>query len=193
MHFDIEDRMKKFGLFYERRKNHYRNQKKPINQVVSITELAQAVMAILMQVPNESRARPQTFLGREDNMESVFPASGEIDVYPACVLLDNIVHVRLRERQLSKDNIHDIRFYADMVVAATLVEFRKPTRSSIAGLLSRIAQDGVDMAILDNDIDCVVTEFNLLGGNDKVAKGTVLRDRLIRILDERFPSRSSLI
>jgi len=40
LHFDIEDRLKLRDIFYDRRKGHYRNLRKPISQIISQKELA---------------------------------------------------------------------------------------------------------------------------------------------------------
>lgn len=45
IHFDIEEKLKLYQLFYERRKGEYRELRKPVDQIVSIQTLARAVMA----------------------------------------------------------------------------------------------------------------------------------------------------
>jgi hypothetical protein len=54
IHFDIEEILKLHDLYYDRRKGQYRNQRKPISKIVTIKALAQAVMAALLQRPNDA-------------------------------------------------------------------------------------------------------------------------------------------
>ena len=49
IHRQIETLFHRFGLFYDRRKGHYRDQGKPVNQIVSVVELAQAMLSIVLQ------------------------------------------------------------------------------------------------------------------------------------------------
>src|SRR5690606_13640517 len=44
------------GLFYDRRKNHYKNSGKPIRRIVSIPFMAQAVMSCALGDPANARA-----------------------------------------------------------------------------------------------------------------------------------------
>ena len=60
LHRDIEAFFKSRGKFYERRKNQYKNAKRPRKDIFSINELAQAIIAISLGKPNDARARPST-------------------------------------------------------------------------------------------------------------------------------------
>lgn len=51
IHRDIEEYFRPKGLFYDRRKNFYKNEGKSRDKIVGIPHLAQAVMAILLQDP----------------------------------------------------------------------------------------------------------------------------------------------
>jgi AIPR protein len=72
IHRDIEDFMKKYDLYYDRRKNHYKMQGKPISRIVGILELAQAVMAAALGRPADARARPSTVLNNESDYDQLF-------------------------------------------------------------------------------------------------------------------------
>ena len=47
IHFDIEEKLRLYQLFYERRKGEYRELRKPVDQIISIQTLARSVIAIL--------------------------------------------------------------------------------------------------------------------------------------------------
>lgn len=56
IHRNIELSLKTHGYFYDRRKNYYRNQGKPVKQIVTIPYLAQAVASIVLQQPDDARS-----------------------------------------------------------------------------------------------------------------------------------------
>jgi len=58
---DIEQYLRPFGLFYDRRKNSNKNEGKPLDKIVSIAAMAQALMAVVLQKPGTARARPSHY------------------------------------------------------------------------------------------------------------------------------------
>jgi AIPR protein len=91
IHFDIEDRLKLRGLFYDRRKGECRQQRKPVDQLVSITALAQAVIAILLQRPDDARARPGPLRKREETYRQIFEENHNRDIFVSSILIDRQV------------------------------------------------------------------------------------------------------
>lgn len=64
MQRDLEEYFKKHGLYYDRRKNYYKNIGKPVNKIISIPYLAQAITAILLKEPQIARGRPSSIIKR---------------------------------------------------------------------------------------------------------------------------------
>ena len=67
--------------YYDRRKNHYRNMDKPKDRIIGIPFLAQAVMAVGLSRPNDSRARPTSLLKTDTNYETIFSSAVPLGVY----------------------------------------------------------------------------------------------------------------
>jgi hypothetical protein len=67
--------------YYDRRKNYYRNVGQPTARIISIPFLAQAIMAIGLSEPNNSRARPSSLLNREDDYRRVFSDEIPLQTY----------------------------------------------------------------------------------------------------------------
>src|SRR5690606_11118980 len=88
IHRDIENYLGSFKLYYDRRKNFYKNEGKPIEKIVSINQLAQTVMAVLLRRPNDARARPSSLLKSEDDYQAVFSDAYPIAVYKVCAELN---------------------------------------------------------------------------------------------------------
>lgn len=84
IHRDIEDYFSTQGLFYERRKNAYKNAGKSKEKIVSIPYLAQAVMAIVLREPDNSRARPSSLIKRARDYVRVFNEGYPVKLYFEC-------------------------------------------------------------------------------------------------------------
>jgi hypothetical protein len=82
---DIEEFLRPFGLFYDRRKNFYKNDGRPLDRIVSIPLMAQAVMAVLLQRPDTARARPSSLLKNDDDYAKIFTDGIDIHTYRACI------------------------------------------------------------------------------------------------------------
>jgi hypothetical protein len=62
IHRQIEEYLRPRGLFYDRRKNFYKNEGKPRDKIIGIPHMSQAVMAILLQRPDTARSRPSSLI-----------------------------------------------------------------------------------------------------------------------------------
>jgi hypothetical protein len=81
---DIENYFLSKGWFYDRRKNYYKNNGYPIDRIISIPYLAQAVMAIVLREPNISRARPSSIIKQDSDYKRVFNQSYNMEIYLFC-------------------------------------------------------------------------------------------------------------
>lgn len=93
---DLEDYLAPRGIYYDRRKNYYKNQGKPVKKVVGIPYLAQAVLACGLRDPANARARPSSLLKNDDTYEQIFNEDYPLDFYFKCVSLARRVEDVLR-------------------------------------------------------------------------------------------------
>lgn len=93
---DIETYFKQHGWYYDRRKNYYKNLGMPIDKIIGIPYLAQAVMAILLREPDNARARPTTLIKNESDYRRVFSEDTGFDLFLFCARLMKHVEDRLR-------------------------------------------------------------------------------------------------
>jgi len=193
IHFDIEERFKLYNLYYDRRKGKYRNMRKPISQIVSIPALAKTVMAIVLQKPDDARARLQTFLGKEENYSEVFNQEYDRELYVACALLDRQVADYLSAHQDIVLAIkRDIRYYVDMVLAARLAGAAAPSAKQIADLHQTLTKP-TDAQLLAVAVKQASNAYTALGGTDKVAKGPDLRNMLAAELAAIYPKAQATL
>jgi len=183
IHRDIEEFLRPFGLFYDRRKNFYKNEGKPIEKIISISQMAQAVMALALQRPDSARARPSSLLKRDDDYATVFNPHYPIGLYLLCPLVMRRVDEVLRSTpDLDQKDRNNIRFHVGMVAAGLLTRSIKAEPAAFATLQI----DSFEDAVLRDSLALVSAEYKALGETDQVAKGPDLVTRLRADLSSRF-------
>lgn len=95
IHLQIEMYMKSQNLFYERRKNFYKNQGKKPEEIVSISFLAQCLMSTILLQPDQARARPSTLLSEDKKYNQLFKKNGNLEAYLKAAQLGKKVNSRL--------------------------------------------------------------------------------------------------
>lgn len=173
IHRDIEDFMRKYDLYYDRRKNHYKMQGKPIERIFSILELAQAVISGALGRPADARARPSSVLNNEVEYAKVFNENYPINVYPkAALLLRNCeTFVALHSSGLSRKEQNNLKFY---LVRRALMRAANKLNPGVQDLAD-LAEDRL-MPAMEASLPEVLDEYLRLGGSDQVAKGVDLEN-----------------
>ena len=120
LQLDLETFFLQNHLYYERRKNYYRNQGKPANKIFSVQELAQCIKTVLNFEPGVSRARPTSLLNDEISYKAIFQRSIDFTAYLHCIMLyrvtkDYLKESRVDERVTSNFHLHMTRTLASVI------------------------------------------------------------------------------
>lgn len=183
IHRDIEGYLSQFGLYYDRRKNSQKQLGRPVGQIVSIALLAQSMMAMYLRRPADARARPSTLIKSNQDYESLFDSKIPINVYLVAAKLVKSAHAYLKKREdLQQKDRTNLLFYLVMHTSSCLVEESKPTLKK----LSEIDLNMISESLFDESLLIVQKLYMELGGNDGVAKGGKLTDRIQLELDNQF-------
>ena len=124
---DIQRNIESFflahGWFYDRRKNFYRNNGKSPERIIGIPLLAQAVMAMGLSRPDNSRARPSSLLKRDEDYKKIFSSSVPLTVYLWLAKSQKAVDAFLASEAANATTQErtNLRFHLAMVAAATLL------------------------------------------------------------------------
>jgi AIPR protein len=161
----IEKALSPHDLYYDRRKNYYRNKGVPLHKIVTIGAMAQAVAAIVLQQPDNARARPTTVA--EKNYVALFSDKSPLEMYPKCALVMKRVEAYLYSLALSRAERLNLLFYIAMFAVSGALRSIKPQRQSIADMDVNLLTD----KLLKESYEVVSGEYRALGGDDKVAKG----------------------
>lgn len=81
IHRNIEQFFLPHGLYYDRRKNFWKNEQKPIKDIVSISTLAQAFTAMILQEPHIARSKPSSLMKNEDDYKRIFSIDYPLEAY----------------------------------------------------------------------------------------------------------------
>lgn len=177
IHRNIEEFLAARGLFYDRRKNYYKNQGKPVKSIISISSLAQCVLACAMRDPGNARARPSSLLKRDDDYGRIFDESHPLAMYHVCAALGRRIEeaLRLEECAVERSQWNNIRYYALMLLGLRLAGGVLPSMQQVADVDITGADDESCLACIQEAWD----EYQSLGGTDQVAKGNQFGTRLV--------------
>lgn len=177
--WQIELFFKSRGLYYDRRKNYYKNQGKKSAEIVSVSFLAQCMIALLLQKPNYSRARPSTLLTQDEVYEKIYNKNQDLDVFYNAAKLGKKIELCLkRETTFTQAQKNDLLFYVIYYSVALIIERPVIYPADIKALdLDEFTNDHIL-----NTASIVFDIYEALGGTGKVAKGSDLIQSLIASL-----------
>jgi hypothetical protein len=185
IHLQIDEYFKSQGLYYDRRKGFYRDQGKPIAQIVSMYEVLQAIAAIMLLRPDDARARPGDYINKTQDYKSVFgPNRHTLPVYLACIRIMRRVTAFVDGTDLELGHQRNLRFYVGMHATCSLLgTSRRPTARKVSSLDLPKFTD----AVLQQSLAVVWEIYEALGQSDAVSKGTDLLTKLQEKLSSAFP------
>ena len=157
MHKDIEIYLGYQHLYYERQKNFYKNDGRSKDKIITIQYLAQAVAAILLQEPNNSRGRPTNLMQDKEKHDKIFSPKYPFEFYLNCILVMKRIDMFLQKEapENIKNEKSNIRFHVATFVTAIRLGLKKPDADKIA---SELQVDGIEANLL---LDCATEVFNL--------------------------------
>lgn len=179
IHRNIEDFLKANGFYYDRKKNYYKNQGKPVAKIISIPYMAQAMMATMLLKPDSARARPSTLINSDAEYRKIFSLDFPIDIYLKVIQITKSVEVYLKPDncglELERKSITNIKYYVAMMVSIGLAGCKEGVFEKISALPTI----SIPPELLASSLEIVLKEFNDLGATDQVAKGSEFVGKLL--------------
>lgn len=125
------------GYYYDRRKNFYKNQGKPISKIFAIQSTAQAIHAILNRRPGEARVKPTTLIKTKESYESIFKPDVDFQAYLNCFLFVRSVETRLKNTALGKEErslIRTFTYHTSRIFVSEVIQKSHPTQNELSTL-----------------------------------------------------------
>lgn len=183
VHRQIEDYLKPRGLFYDRRKNFYKNEGKKPKEIISVPFISQCLISTLMQKPDFARARPSTLLEDDESYSKLFHKNNELNTYYLVALWGRKIEGHLKGlKKFTATEITDIKFYILYCSTCLITGSLYPSNNKIA----RLKADSLTQEAMNYSVSTVYDLYKKLGGNDKIAKGPKLIEAVkAKLRDEK--------
>jgi hypothetical protein len=175
IHRQIELYFRSRGLYYDRRKNYYKNQGIKSSDIVSVSFLAQCLMSVLLQKPNYARARPSTLLTDDNAYETLYVKNQDLNTFYNAAYIGKKVEYTLKKfSDYTTVEKGDILFY---VIYLIVVKITQNTETD-SNLLANIDINAITESLIETVAEEVYSVYSELGGTGKTAKGSELIDKL---------------
>lgn len=129
----IEEYLGTVGLYYERRKNFYKNQQIPLAQLVSIDQLGQAVTSALAQFPHIARGEVSKIFD-DDTYQLVFHEAYPLATYSQAITILRACESFLRKDSGTKGEVDNFAFHLTTLAAIVMTRKKQPRAEDLAEL-----------------------------------------------------------
>lgn len=181
IHLQIEMYFKSRGLFYDRRKNYYKNQGHKPAEIVGVSFLAQCLITIFLKKPDYARARPSTLLNDEKTYNELYEKNNDLEVFYRVALLGKKIQKNVKSgSDYSSAEKSDILYYVLYAVIADVLGKRNITPADIKNL----DMDSVTDTLIEDIRNRVYEIYKQHGGNGRVAQSAEFIQYIDNMLDE---------
>lgn len=180
IHYQIELYFKSRGLYYDRRKNYYKNQKKKSADIIGVSFLAQTLISIILKKPDFARARPSTLLDDNATYERLYNKDcGLKAYYNAARIGQSTRNCIKKDAVLTQVEKSDIQFAVMYMLARKLTNKSDITFNDLSSIdLTQITEE-----LLNTCKQQVYNKYVELGGDSAVAKSSQLTDAIDNIIN----------
>jgi hypothetical protein len=178
IHRDIEELFKKADLFYDRRKGYYRDQGKSAKKIISVNAVAQAVISILLQRPDDARARPGNYF-KDDERYTLAFNNPQIPppAYLTCVQIVQRVELNLESHGVDRGDEKNIKFFVAALLGRELTGLERPIYAKLPNA-SGISEASITECFLQ--VDKIYRSLSKAQDKDSVARGPLLLDKIAK-------------
>lgn len=180
IHLQIEMYFKNRGLYYDRRKNYYKNQKKKAIDIISVSFLAQCLISLVLRKPDFARARPSTLLTDEETYKYLYEDNQNLEAYYKAARIGRSVQKTLKAYPtMTNTEVNDILFYVIYAVVADVLKKKELSFIDLKNFdLDNLTEDSI--STISNKI---YQKYNELGGNSRIAKSKTFIDDIYLLLN----------
>ena len=163
-------------LFYDRRKNFYKNQGKPAKSIIDLRTLAQAVIAIGLGRPDDARGRPSDYLGASDDEK--YRAVFDDDTHPAfylfCARFYKLIEALLRHDKVNSEfdpaQRRSVRFHILTHVISLHLSLAPSQLPKAINSIANLNIEDIDENVVVDSINRVLRLFNNFRRRDESSR-----------------------
>lgn len=182
IHLQIEMYFKSRGLFYDRRKNYYKNQGRKPAEIVGVPFLAQCLISIFLKKPDYARARPSTLLNDEKTYRALYVNCNDLEVFYRVAVLGKKIQKNVKSvSDYTPPEKSDILFYVLYATISHVLGKKDIIPSDIKTLDMNMVTEEIITSIRDN----VYNIYKSHGGNGRVAKSADFIQFINEMLDKQ--------
>lgn len=181
IHLQIEMYFKSRGLFYDRRKNYYKNQGRKPAEIVGVSFLAQCLITIFLRKPDYARARPSTILNDDKTYNELYEKNNDLEVFYRVALIGKKIQKNVKNSsEYSPAEKSDILYYVLFAAVARILGKQVVNPQDIKEMNLDLLTDET----IDNIRNRVYEIYKLHGGNGRVAKSAEFIQYIEQMLEE---------
>ena len=179
IHLQIEMYFKSRGLYYDRRKNYYKNQKKKAADIIGVSFLAQCLISLVLRKPDFARARPSTLLTDDETYKTLYEDNHDLEVFYKAARIGQMVKKNLKTTShMTVAERSDILFFLVYAVIAKRLGKNSISFSDIKGFdIDTLTHDEINGVK-----EIVYRKYKELGGNGRVAKSSSFVDEVDSVI-----------
>jgi len=183
LHRNIEEYLKHHNLYYDRRKNFWKNEKKPIKDIISIASLAQSFKSMIIQEPHIARGKPSSLIKNDHDYKNIFNKEHELESYYKIVLLQRRIELLLNDAEyLERGDKLNIRYFVQCHFVLKSLKKQAKDFADIKKYL--LLFNALDFnAIQDNDINNSIKKVYQIyidnGRSDSTAKAKYFTEAVV--------------
>lgn len=188
IHDRIEATLPSFGFYYERVKNQfYDDDSVPRSQIVTLDYLTRAIVAIIMQKPEQARGSPGQFVTR--HYKKIFSHTSRPELFGHTIQLMKLVDDFVATRVEEKTDRANLRYYLALDAICTAAK-----RSSIQrDTITKFKVDKLTQGVLEASLVRVQRIYEQIRAKgivpDLVAKGGEFVAEVKKQLETRYPPK----
>lgn len=171
IHLKIEQYMKRYGLYYDRRKNYYKNQKKKPSDIISVPFMAQCLISIVLSRPDIARARPSSLLTDDKTYQQLYKSDYPLEAYYNVAFVGKTVkHTLTKDNTLTSTERNDILFWVIYAVMVSIIGKQTCSCTKAFDHLKKFKVSELTEDKIKSAESIVIEKYKERGGNVTVAK-----------------------
>ena len=169
---NIESYLLNNGWFYDRRKNYYKNMRKPADKIISIGYLSQAIMSIVYREPHRSRKNPLSLTKNDRDYNRMFGLSN-YKIFLFCIINMKKIDWYLHSSDFGEPYKTNVKWHLATLIMVKLLGKKDYTIEDLEKILDvSIEDDLIENTMLElvSLTDDYMSEHNVIFRSVSVSK-----------------------